>query len=535
MSEKLTLSRTLSEKLRPMPLLKALPPMMGGVTLGTLLPVPLAVWAVGAVVCAATGAAILWRRRGGVLASVYVGFAILFFGAALARIHTPTEVIPRGERVWIELRVTDEPTRRAGGRSASAFGETIRWRPEGGEWQPADEKLLVSVDTMWRVAMGDRVTFSGYVNPIAAQSQSRDETVQSPTRSQTQGDRYARLMRARGYTGRTYVSQYSHPVIEPDAERIHGAWARRLQSATTERLRRLNIDPDALAVAAAMTTGDRSGLSPEIRSAYSRTGAAHLLAVSGLHVGVVFLLVNALLFGLSFVPRGHIAANVVAVAAIWFYAALTGLSPSATRAAFMFSGAQVAFATSRTRSAANIMCGTAVVMLAVWPGLLFDISFQLSFLAVAALIAWFSPIYNALRSDWRVLNALWATLVVGFVASVATLPLVSHTFGVFSPAGVVLNPVVMVTAYAVVVFSLVWISLPAQFWEPLFQWLVGGPAWLQNWVVRSVAEVPGAAVEWRMPAWGVFASYGVMIIFTVWFGARSNRNDTPEPLRLPRG
>jgi hypothetical protein len=110
------------------------------------------------------------------------------------------------------------------------------------------------------------------------------------------------------------------------------------------------------------------------------------------------------------------------------------------------------------------------------------------------------------------------------------MPLVSHTFGVFSPVGVVLNPVVILTAHIIVVASLVWIIAPIPFLEPIFSRLIGGAAWLQNRVVGAVAEVSGVAVEWTMPVWLVFAIYAAMIIFTAWFHSRPQK---AEPFTLP--
>jgi hypothetical protein len=95
----------------------------------------------------------------------------------------------------------------------------------------------------------------------------------------------------------------------------------------------------------------------------------------------------------------------------------------------------------------------------------------------------------------------------------------------------VLNPVVILTAHLVVLFSLVWIIAPVGFLEPVFRWLVGAPAWLQNRVVGAVADVPGAAVEWTMPLWLVFAIYAAMIIFTAAFYARARQT---EPFTMPR-
>jgi competence protein ComEC len=497
---------TISEKLRAMPLLRALVPLAGGIVTGSVVAGPLYVWVVAAAVCAST--AVIARRRQHTLhnriASLHVGLAILFFGAALARAHTPRESVPRGERVWMEITLDDAPVLRPGRRSASTGGTVTGWRTAEGDWQRARERMTVSIDTVWGIGFGpgERVLFSGYVNPLADSAGAETG--------------YTRLMRARGYTGRTHISQYSRPSMRGTRAASPTHWAARLRSAATERLHRLG-DSDAIAVAAAMTTGDRGGVTPAIRENYSRTGASHLLAVSGLHVGIVFLVVNALLWLLPLFRGGHIVKNIVALAAIWFYAALTGLSPSATRAAFMFSGAQVALAASRSRNPANIMCGTAIVMLAVRPGLLFDISFQLSFVAVAAIMAWFGPIYGALRSRYAILNALWSSLILGVVASVATMPLVSHTFGVFSPAGVVLNPLVVSTAWITICFSLIWIAAPAGWLAPVFRWLVGGPAWLQNRVTELAAAVDGVTVEWTMPLWMVVVLYAAMVVFTMWF------------------
>ncbi len=527
------------EKLRTVPLLLALVPVAGGILTGSFLTqIPLYVWITCAIVCgAACGVALV---AGGRIATLYIGLTLLFFGAAVARFHTPQSTLPQGERMRIQVLLTDVPSWRGG-----------RWMNASGRVVPSGERLLVAIDTMWNFDVGERISFTGYVNPIDSVSAS-----------------YSRLMRARGYVGRTYITPFSRPTVAIEsrlgsgsgsglgsrlgfgARLSLGARFKKLQAAASARIRGLRgvrggsenafdvstsdaptsaatdsfavAATDAFAVAAAMTTGDRSALSPSLRRAYSSTGAAHLLAVSGLHVGIIFLIINVLLYLLPFAPGGFFVKNALAVVAIWAFAALSGLSPSATRAAIMFTGVQLALAFSRGHSSANILCGTALVMLAVRPGLLFDISFQLSFVAVGAIIAWFAPLYQLVASRWRALNALWSVLIVGFVASVAALPLVSNTFGVFSLAGIVLNPIVIVTAHLIVSFSALWLIFPLSFLAPTFRWLVGVPAWLQNTVIESVAGVSGAYVEWTMPLWMVFASYGTMAALTAWFYLRES-------------
>lgn len=140
-----------------------------------------------------------------------------------------------------------------------------------------------------------------------------------------------------------------------------------------------------------MTAGDRRSLSPALRAAYSRSGTSHLLAVSGLHVGIVFLLANLLLWWLPLFRHGHILRNIAVILLIWLYAATTGFPPSVVRAALMFSVLQFALASSSEYVGMNTLAGVAFVMLLFHPDYLFDISFQLSFIAVAGIIAWGLP------------------------------------------------------------------------------------------------------------------------------------------------
>ena len=108
-----------------------------------------------------------------------------------------------------------------------------------------------------------------------------------------------------------------------------------------------------------MTAGDRRSLSPALRAAYSRSGTSHLLAVSGLHVGIVFLLANLLLWWLPLFRHGHILRNIAVILLIWLYAATTGFPPSVVRAALMFSVLQFALASSSEYVGMNTLAGVA--------------------------------------------------------------------------------------------------------------------------------------------------------------------------------
>ncbi|MFQ7503233.1 MAG: ComEC/Rec2 family competence protein, partial [Alistipes finegoldii] len=150
---------------------------------------------------------------------------------------------------------------------------------------------------------------------------------------------------------------------------------------------RLRIPGDAGAVCRAMVTGDRSGITQELRTVYSRSGLSHLLAVSGLHTGIVFALVNLMLWWLPLLHRGHLVRNLLATVCIWLFVAAAGFSPSAVRAAVMCTMLQFALASASEYVALNALAAAGFGMLLWNPAWLGDISFQLSFIAVAAILA----------------------------------------------------------------------------------------------------------------------------------------------------
>ena len=276
-----------------------------------------------------------------------------------------------------------------------------------------------------------------------------------------------------------------------------------------------NLPADIQALCNAMTAGDRRSLSPALRAAYSRSGTSHLLAVSGLHVGIVFLLANLLLWWLPLFRHGHILRNIAVILLIWLYAATTGFPPSVVRAALMFSVLQFALASSSEYVGMNTLAGVAFVMLLFHPDYLFDISFQLSFIAVAGIIAWGLPLCRLLRTRRKSIDMLTATLAIGFSASAATAPLISHTFGQISVVGLALNPVVILLSYVVVGSCTLWLVIPGTALAPLFSVVAGFAARAQNELIRAAAALPAAALDIRLTTTQCWSVYGLFIFATL--------------------
>jgi len=438
----------------------------------------------------------------------YVTAAIALTGMALGQFYRTPDPLPKGERLLLTFQIRETPS--VSGRWARTSADVGAFRRESdppGAWNFSPTKILLWIDTCYRIEAGAQYAALVYVNPIDT----------------TAGSGYTALMHKRGYSGKSFITPGRLLTRAHYESRTPSHYVRGIHTGAARRLDRLDLSPKAHSIVTAMTIGEKREMARDLRAAYSRSGAAHLLAVSGLHVGIVFSLVNLLLYLLPAIRKGHIWKNVLAIAAIWGYAAVAGLSPSVIRAAFMFTGAQVALAATQHRNSLNIILGTAVVMLAFDPNYLFDISFQLSFVAVLMISAAFWPLFARMRTRYSLLNAFTSVVIIGVVATFGTAPLVSHQFGNFPILGIVINPVVIFMAHLIVMFSVFWILLPIEPLKALFSWLLEFFVGIQNAIVEGCAMISWVSYGIRIPLWSLWACYLVYLVLLLWWHDRALR------------
>lgn len=215
---------------------------------------------------------------------------------------------------------------------------------------------------------------------------------------------------------------------------------------------------EAYGVLAAMTLGDKSALSRSQRDTFATTGASHVLALSGLHLGIIYMLLTRLMAG----RRRHWLKQSLLILSIWAFAFLTGLSTSMVRAAVMLTVFSLFAATSRQRASLNRLCLTAMVMLFYDSSQLFDIGFQLSFTAVFSILLC-TPLMERLVSqrylmEHRLQRWLWSMLTVTLAAQIGTAPLIAYHFGQFSTYFLLTNlfvlPVTTLILYGALLFLL---------------------------------------------------------------------------------
>lgn len=161
----------------------------------------------------------------------------------------------------------------------------------------------------------------------------------------------------------------------------------RYKSNIESKLVSLHVKQQDYAVIAAMALGDKSALDSNTRNSYSISGASHILAVSGLHIGIIFQLFIFLLGGRKY----SVYTIILSLISIWTYVFLIGLPASAVRAAIMLSAYSLSLAFHRTGLPLNTLSSAYIFMLFISPLYLFELSFQLSFLAVASILLFFTP------------------------------------------------------------------------------------------------------------------------------------------------
>lgn len=359
-------------------------------------------------------------------------------------------------------------------------------------------KVVLWGDSLLHLGADDRLRLKSSIRPFRAAR-----------------ERYARLMYHRGFIGSVSLNhRATYEYIPAEHESLHDRAVDRLQSAMAPS--------DARAVVLAMTTGERCEISNSLRQSYSASGASHLLAVSGLHIGIVFMLINILLLPLLLLRYGNVVRSVVAVALIWLFVWLCGLSPSAVRAAIMFSLLQLSLSSVREYASVNILAGTAFVMLAFDSHLLFDISFELSFVAVAGIVLWAVPLYRLCATRSRVVNALLGILIVGVASTLATMPLVANTFSTVSLVGILINPIVVLLANVIVLAGVLSLALPhvAVVAECAAAW--------QNRVVAWASSLPHGHFEVELADWAMWTIYILFAVATILLLFLPKRKKTPK-------
>jgi competence protein ComEC len=246
-------------------------------------------------------------------------------------------------------------------------------------------------------------------------------------------------------------------------------------------------------IAKALVLGDVNEIPAYLRNSYAGTGTIHILSVSGLHIGALFLFLNLCLGFLNRSRSGRLIRIILLCSILWFYAFLTGFSAPVARSVVMFSFMIIGINLRRTQSVYNSLCVAALVLLLSDPQLLFQLGFQLSFIALFGIV-WIQPwLASPLKPKRWIWKWLWTAFTGCIAAQIATLPLCLFYFKQF-PLYFIISNLIIVPLSTVALGAGVLFLLVCVFPFPNTAAVFSGK--IVYWIIHIMNEVAAQIGSW---------------------------------------
>ncbi len=269
-------------------------------------------------------------------------------------------------------------------------------------------------------------------------------------------------------------------------------WRNRLLS----NYEKFGISGAELAILSALTLGKKESLTPDLKTSYSSAGAMHVLAVSGLHVGIIFLVMKFLLSWLDKYKIGSIIKAILLLVSVWIYAIITGFSPSVIRAATMFSFMILAITIQKNSNIYNTLGLSAFAILLVKPFMLLEVGFQLSYLAVIGIIYIHPFLYNLFNFKYWIVNQAWNITCVSIAAQLTTAPLGILYFHQFPTYFLISNLLIIPAAFLIMGISILFQSLYfIPYMGEVISWVLKNIVWVLNSFVIKIEHLPISLIK----------------------------------------
>jgi competence protein ComEC len=306
---------------------------------------------------------------------------------------------------------------------------------------------------------------------------------------------YKKFTKRKGIYLTGYANFHSWEKIEDIKKSSIKRYASYLQRFFSNKLIESGLSPAEFSVAAAILLGNDETLEPELRASYAATGVSHILCVSGMHVGVIFMILGFLLKPLDGTVRTRFIKNVLLLIAVWLYANITGLAPSVTRAATMFSFVIIGKFLHRKTNVFHSLFASLFMLLSIKPLLLFEMGFQLSYLAVFGIVLFQNKITKWYKPKTKVVKYFWELSAVSLVAQAATAPIATYYFGQFPNYFLLTNLFVIPMSFVMTVTGVATLAFSfSDFLSKGIGFLLNLELKIMNTIVLYVEKLPGALI-----------------------------------------
>jgi competence protein ComEC len=314
--------------------------------------------------------------------------------------------------------------------------------------------------------------------------------------------------------------------------KIHGNTHKNLLYYTTKfrntiikNLQESGFKKETLAVVVALILGQQQDISPEILRDYQYAGAVHILSVSGLHVGFILLFITFLLKPIPNTTFGNSSKLIITIISLWLFAFVAGLAPSVVRSTVMFTFISIGMHLNRNTNSFHTTIVSMLIILLFEPMFLFDIGFQLSYLAVI-FILWLQPLFTSFwQPNNKIVKYLWEIITVSFAAQIGTLPLSIYYFhqfpGLFFVTNLVLIPflsIIMSLGTLLMIFAYfdfipVFLSKTVESLITIVNWIIARIASLEHFIFTDIP------LSFTL----MIIAYGIIITWNFWFKKPSHK------------
>lgn len=270
-------------------------------------------------------------------------------------------------------------------------------------------------------------------------------------------------------------------------------WASRFRESVLISLQKEKFSPDQLSVMKALLLGQRQGIDRELTTQYANAGMMHILAVSGLHVGIVLLILRFITQFITARKFRWIRSGII-IALLWCFACITGLSPSVLRAVTMFSFLEIGETLGGKRKTNDALLFSAFILLIIQPSLLFEVGFQLSYTAVIAIL-WIQPwLYCFYSPTYYIPRKIWGIITVTIAAQLGVAPLSLFYFHQFPGLFLLSNSVILpflgiLLSIGILIICLSMISILPDWLVTIYGYLIDSLNHFIRWVANQEAFV----------------------------------------------
>ena len=311
---------------------------------------------------------------------------------------------------------------------------------------PVNKKTLLYFESDERsqsLMPGDQVVISAFIKPF--------KNLGNPNEFDYKG-----YMSRKGFSGTAYINS-SGWVDTGKQNRTIKNEALLLRTEILDRFKSFELSNDEFAFLSAITLGYKDDLSDELKNAFRASGTSHILAVSGLHVGIIYFIIVALFSFLGHRGRSFLIKQILVLITLWAYVFITGMSISVIRAAIMLTLFSIGSLFQRKGYHYNTLSIAAFFILLIDPYYLFDVGFQLSFASVFSILFFQPKIAKLYTPKHKISSYVWTLMTVSLAAQLGVFPLGLYYFGTFPTyffvANLLVLPLIGVIIYAAVALS----------------------------------------------------------------------------------